>query len=287
MNNAIKWMLDKYQCATSEEYKNALKEIIQEIALLGLSRAKFFEYAAFYGGTALRILYGIDRFSEDLDFSLLNPDKMFDIDPYCKFIRDELAAFGFKVTVEKKEKSFKSAVESAFIKGNTLIHLLQIEGLNNPESGTNKNEMLKIKFEVDTDPPQFAGYDVRYLLNPIPFSVKCYDLPSMFAGKMHAFLCRNPQSVRIKGRDIFDLVWFVSQKTELNFKHLEGRMKQTDDLSVEENLDRKKLVGLLIGKVESLDIERAKLDVMPFIKDPFAVEVWSKEFLKDIIKKIV
>lgn len=286
MNNAIKRMLEKYHCATSEDYKHALKEIIQEIALLGLSRAKFFEYAAFYGGTALRILYGIERFSEDIDFSLIHPDKTFNLGPYCKFIRDELSAFGFKVTVRKKEKSAESAIESAFIKGNTLIHLLQIEGLDNPESGTHRNEVLKIKLEIDTIPPPHAEYDVQYLLNPIPFSVKCYDLPSMFAGKMHAFLCRNPQSVRIKGRDIFDILWFVSQNIKLHFKHLEERMKQTGDLAQDEHLDKTKITRLFIEKVEALDIDRARQDVLPFIKDPFVVKVWSKDFLKSLVKKL-
>lgn len=279
-------MLEKYHCTTSEDYKHALKEIIQEIALLGLSRAKFFEYAAFYGGTALRILYGIERFSEDLDFSLIHPDKTFDLSPYCKFIHDELSAFGFKVTVRKKEKSADSAIESAFIKGNTLIHLLQIEGLDNPESGTHRNEVLKIKLEIDTIPPPHAEYDVQYLLNPIPFSVKCYNLPSMFAGKMHAFLCRNPQSVRIKGRDIFDILWFVSQNIKLHLNHLEARMKQTGDLAQDEQLDKTKITRLFIEKVESLDIERARQDVLPFIKDPFAVEVWSKDFLKSLVDKM-
>lgn len=286
MNSAVKSMLEKYHCTTAEEYKSALKEIVQEIALLGLSRAKFFEHAAFYGGTALRVVYGLGRFSEDLDFSLIKPDADFSVSSYCKFITDELAVFGFKVTVEKKKKAKHTAIESAFIKGNTLIHLLQIEGLDNPESGTHKNELLKIKLEIDTDPPPGADYDVQFLLNPIPFSVKCYDVSSMFAGKMHAFLCRNPQSIRVKGRDIFDVIWFISQNNKLNLDHLIQRMRQTRNLSENEQIGRKELKELFLDKVYSLDIAMAKQDVLPFIKDTYAVELWSKEFLSSLANKI-
>ncbi len=287
MNNAVKSMLEKYHCATAQEYKSALKEIIQEIALLGLSRAKFFEHAAFYGGTALRIVYGLGRFSEDLDFSLIKPDADFSVSSYCKCIADELAAFGFKVNVERMEKAKHTAIESAFIKGNTLIQLLQIEGLDNPESGTHRNELLKIKLEIDTDPPPGADYDVQYLLNPIPFSVKCYDVSSMFAGKMHAFLCRNPQSIRVKGRDIFDVIWFISQNNKLNLDHLIQRMRQTRNLSENEQISSMELREMFRDKVNSLDMALAKQDVLPFIKDTYTVELWSKEFLSGLADKII
>src|SRR5271167_580980 len=126
MNSAVVSMLARYQCVTVQDYENALKEIIQEIALLGLWRAKFFEHAAFYGGTALRILYGLDRFSEDLDFSLLEPNPEFRLNPYLGAVQAELQAMGFNVTVESKPKTKKSAIESAFIKAGTREHLLKI-----------------------------------------------------------------------------------------------------------------------------------------------------------------
>ncbi len=286
MNNAIKRMLEKYNCKNPEDFKNALKEIIQEITLLGLSRAKFYEHAAFYGGTALRILYVIDRFSEDLDFSLIKPNSSFDISYYCKFVSDELTAYGFKVNVEKKLKRKQSQIESAFIKANTLIHLLQIEGLNNPESGTDKNEKFKVKFEVDINPPPFAEYEVKYILNPIPFSVKSYDLPSMFAGKLHAFLCRNPQSIRIKGRDLYDVIWFISNGIEVNLKHFEARMKQTRHFEKDSILNNKIVNNLILDKINSLDIKQAKNDILPFVKDPFSVDVWSKDFFVTVFSKI-
>src|SRR5438309_3791037 len=119
MNPAILSMLDRYKCVTAQDYENALKEIIQEIALLGLWRAKFYEHAAFYGGSALRILYGLDRFSEDLDFTLLRPDKTFSLASYNQAIMDELRSFGFKVEVVTKTKKIVSNIESAFIKADS------------------------------------------------------------------------------------------------------------------------------------------------------------------------
>ena len=148
MHQAIKDMLERYTCKTSEDYKNALKEIMQEIALLGLSRQKFFDKAAFYGGTALRIAHGLGRFSEDMDFTLLQNKNSFNITQYLKGIEDEFSSFGLGLSSEKRHKSVETTIDSAFLKANTLEYLLQIEGLNNPASGTNKNELLKIKFEL-------------------------------------------------------------------------------------------------------------------------------------------
>ena len=143
MNKIVKNMIEKYECKSLSDYENALKEIIQEIALLGLWRAKFFEVGAFYGGTSLRILYGLDRFSEDLDFSLLMPDKSFDISTYEKSLARELAAFEFEVSVEKKIKANDSSIESAFIKANTLVHLMKIQA----PITTHKSQLLKIKLD--------------------------------------------------------------------------------------------------------------------------------------------
>ena len=153
---AIFQMLKRYELNSINDYKNAIKEIIQEIALLGLWRSKFFEKAAFYGGTALRILYKLDRFSEDLDFSLLKSEKTFDLSKYEKAIKDELESFGFFAIVEKKKKTKQSAIDSAFIKLNTIQHLLLI-GL---PKGLNKNfhleQLMKIRLEVDTTPPKIG-----------------------------------------------------------------------------------------------------------------------------------
>ena len=156
MHSAIESMLEKYKPKSIDDHKNALKEIVQEIALLGLFRSGFFNKAAFYGGTALRIFYGLDRFSEDLDFSLLSPKSDFNLSRYTKYIQNELGAYGFEMTVDEKTKSVDTAIKSAFIKGGTEIHLLKINSVKNPSKGVHGDEQYKIKVEVVTLPPAGA-----------------------------------------------------------------------------------------------------------------------------------
>ncbi len=284
MHSAVEDMLKKYSCKTTDDYKNALKEILQEIALLGLFRANLFDIAAFYGGSALRIFYGLDRFSEDLDFSLLEKSDDFDVEPYCDLIRDEMAAFGFEAEVTKKVKAGKSNIESAFIKAGTLIHLLQIESISPPVSGIAGNELLKIKLEIDTNPPAGAEYEVKYLLTPVPCHVRLFSESSLFAGKIHALLCREWKSGRMKGRDLYDYVWYLSRSTPLNIQHLEERMKQTGHLKMEVTLTSEDLKEMLTQKFSSIDYAQAKQDIIPFIKDPRILDLWSAEFFISITK---
>lgn len=287
MHSVIESMLEKYKCASVEEYKNALKEIVQEITLLGLFRSNFFDNAAFYGGTALRIFYGMQRFSEDLDFSLLNKNKDFKLTPFCDYIRDELRSFGFEMDVTTKCKSAEATIESAFIKGNTLIHLLKIGTINPPVGGVHTEELLKIKLEVDTDPPSGADCEVKYLLMPIPFHVRVFSPGSLFAGKVHAVLCRGWKNNRVKGRDLYDYVWYLSRKTPLNAGHLKQRMIQTGHLSEECTLDKMSVVKLLDEKFQAIDFKQAKTDVMPFIKNSTELQLWSAEFFMTITNQLI
>lgn len=283
---ALKRMLERYELNSLQDFKNATKEIIQEITLLGLWRAKFFEKAAFYGGTALRILHQLDRFSEDLDFTLLSPSNDFDIKDYEKAVEEELASLGFQTRVEKKVKQRLSAVDSAFIKLNTVQHLLLI-GL--PEEickGMHQDEVMKIRFEIDTDPPEDkATTENRLLLLPIPFSVKTYRIEDLFAGKAHAALCREWKG-RVKGRDWYDLIWFVSRKFSLNLAYLEGRMRQSGYWTLPRELTHDDVQILFEKKIESLDIASAKDDVINFIKDGRSLDLWSKDFFRHIAKEI-
>lgn len=283
---ALKRMLERYDLNSVQDFKNAIKEIIQEITLLGLWRAKFFEKAAFYGGTALRILHQLDRFSEDLDFTLLNPSSTFDLKNYENAVRQELASLGFVTTVEKKIKPKASAVDSAFIKLNTIQHLLLI-GL--PEQickGIHPDEIMKIRFEIDTDPPEDKAItESRLLLLPIPFSVKTYRIEDLFAGKAHAALCREWKG-RVKGRDWYDLVWFVSRKIRLNLAYLEGRMRQSGYWTLKRELTHDDVLTLFEKKIKSLDFVSAKADVVNFIKDSSSLDMWSQEFFNHIVKEI-
>lgn len=285
MNTAVSQMISKYNCKSLEDHENALKEIIQQVALLGLWRAKFFERAAFYGGTALRIFYGMERFSEDLDFSLLAPDKKFNIARYCDFVKSELEGFGFTVDVQKKEKLAQSAVQSAFIKTGTVNNLIMIRTPEQIIKRVPVNRVIKVKMEVDIDPPAGFETEAKYLLQPIPFSVIVYKLPDLFAGKLHAVLCREWKS-RVKGRDWFDLVWYIGREVPVRLSHLEQRMRQTGHWGEDVPLNRERLIELLNDKIDRVDFASAKKDVLLMIKDASSVEIWSKEFFRDVIQRL-
>ncbi|MFA6075782.1 MAG: nucleotidyl transferase AbiEii/AbiGii toxin family protein [Negativicutes bacterium] len=287
MNSAISSMLEKYQLVGADDYRNALKEIIQEVALLGLSRAGFFQNAAFYGGTALRVFYGLDRFSEDLDFSLLEPDAEYDLSGYIAAVRDELGAYGLNMTVEEKVKSTSTAIKSAFIKGGTNFQLLKINAIQPAVSGINADELVKIKFEVDTDPPAGADYEVKYGLIPTPYYVRLFTPSSLFAGKLHAILCRSWKS-RVKGRDFYDYIWYLSRGTTVDIEHLRKRMIQSGHLDAAADFNEQILKRMLCEKFGEIDYRGARRDVLPFIRDGRALDLWSTEFFKVItLEKLV
>lgn len=285
MHEALKKMLDKYNCRSANDYTNALREILQEIALLGLWRGKFFEKVAFYGGTSLRILHGLDRFSEDMDFSLITPIEKFDISGYGEFIIKETQAFGFDLKFEKVEKLYDSPIMSAFLKAETKKQMLVFEIGEDFLDAVPKGKILKIKIEVDTDPPADFKTETRYLLNPIPFAVRVYTLPDLFAGKMHAVLFRNWKG-RVKGRDWYDLVWYAANHPDLHLKHLENRMVQTGDWKDGENLTQDIFQELLFDRINALKIDEVKKEVEPFVKHPDYLNVWSRDFFSSLVKRI-
>jgi len=285
MHEAVARMLARYEPKSVDDSVRALREIIQEVALLGLWRAKFFEHAAFYGGTALRILYGLDRFSEDLDFSLLSPSADFNLGRYTASLEEELLAFGFNVRVEIVDKSVKTAVQSAFLKGDTQNELLVIETAEEMTRQIPGGQVLKIKLEVDTDPPSGFATHTRYLLHPIPFAVRCYKLPDLFAGKMHALLFRRWKN-RVKGRDWYDFVWYAANHPQLNLVHLEQRMRQTGHWKGDQSLSTEAFSELLNEAIERLEVDQARRDVAPFVKDRQLFAIWSHDFFRDVAGRI-
>jgi len=286
MNDAIRSMLERYTCQTREDYLNALREILQELALLGLWRARFYEHAAFYGGTALRVLHGLDRYSEDLDFSLLRPSPDFTLGEYGASLRREVEGFGFEVEFGRREKARTTATESAFLKTNTLREMVRIEAGETLVRGLHPAAQLKIKLEVDTDPPGGFGTEVRYLLRPIPFPVRVYALPDLLAGKLHAILCRR-WGQRVKGRDWYDLVWYAGRHPQVNLAHLEQRLRQSGYWTRPEALASDDLRRLLREAVDRLDVNQARTEVAPFVHDRRALDVWSREFFTDIVGRII
>lgn len=285
MNLVVQNMLRFYSSQDPLKQKQGLIEIVQLLTLMGLSRSTFFHRASFYGGSSLRILHHLSRFSEDLDFSLNKPDSTFQLEDYFPFIQENLEAYGFSMTILSKPKKEVRQIQSAFLKGNTRQHLLEIApNLYKGNIPFSHNDSLKITFEVDIDPPLFANTEVNYQLEPIPFSVRSYDLPSLFAGKIHAILYRKWKN-RVKGRDYFDYVWFLANNIPVNMKHLEARLLQSNTLQDSQKLGKSLLEKMLIDRFETISYEKAKADVLPFIGDYSSVDLWSSTFFTQITQK--
>ena len=283
MNHVINEMLNKYQAEGLADKKNAIKEIMQEIVLCGLSRAGFFKKTAFYGGTALRIFYGLDRFSEDLDFSLMAPDDSFELSEFFPTLKKEVASYGLNVEIAEKEKTKESAIRSAFLKGNTKEHMLLFYSSDPAASAVAGNETIRIKFEVDTNPPVGATFEHKYRLLPAPYEVTLYDMPSLFAGKAHAVICRAWKS-RVKGRDLYDYVFYLSRGASLNTEHLKARLVQSGVWKAEDSFTVEDAKNLLCARFDTIDYAQAKGDVSPFIKDKAALDLWGADFFKQITK---
>jgi predicted nucleotidyltransferase component of viral defense system len=276
----IKAWLAEYNPANKNEAHAALREIMQEVALAGLYRSGFFEKAAFYGGTALRIFYKLDRFSEDLDFSLLKPNPNFSLDRYMVAIREEFESLGMKVSIKEKKKTKDSLVESAFLKSETLGKELVLEGML-PQTGLNQPVDIIIKIEVDTLPPEGFETEEKLLLKPFSFYVKCFSLPFLFAGKMHALLFRKWKN-NVKGRDWYDLEWYIKNKIAMNLSHFSERAKASGDLPsgfCSEETVRK----LLAERIETVDFDKVKADVIRFIPDSHRLDVWSPKYFHDLM----
>lgn len=285
MNTVLEQMIESYNPKNNDEKRNVIKEVMQEIVLCGLSKAGFFNVAAFYGGTALRIFYGLDRFSEDLDFSLLIKDKEFDLSKYFPVLKEVVSSYGLDVDIELKNKTKDSYVQSAFLKGDTIEHFLLFYP-NDLVEGINKNEKVKIKFEIDTMPPGLATYETKYRLLPTPYGVKLYDESSLFSGKIHAVICRSWKS-RVKGRDLYDYIFYLSRKSKYNLPHLREKLIDSGFIDKKTKLDNDDIKRILIDRFNEIDFEAAKNDVVPFIKDTNVLDIWSKEFFVDITTNLL
>lgn len=285
MNNVIKQMLSKYEIKNINDEVNALKEIIQEIIISGLSRGGFFDKAAFYGGTALRIFYNLDRFSEDLDFALITPNKDFDISKYFAYIEKELQAYGLNLEISSKQKDIETNITRAFVKGNTLEHIFKFFPNDENHEYNYILKDIKIKFEVDINPPSGATYEEKYKLLPSPHQINLYDKESLFAGKIHAILCRNWKT-RTKGRDLYDYIFFLANNTSVNLELIKNKLIKSEYIDSKDNFNINILKELLIKKFNEIDYNEAKEDIIPFIKNVDVLNLWSSEFFVTITEKL-
>jgi hypothetical protein len=277
----IKEWLNSYQPKNQDEARDVLREIMQEIALSGLYRAGFFEKAAFYGGTALRIFYGLERFSEDLDFSLLKPEPDFSLDKYQEAILTEFSSLGMKVSIQEKEKKVKNNINSAFLKSETVWRELTLEGTI-PQSGLDKIANIKIKLEVDIAPPLGFDTEENLLIKPFSFYVKCLTLPNLFAGKMHALLFRK-WGTNVKGRDWYDMEWYIKKGITLNLNHFLQRAIDSGDWT-KETISKEEFQQLLFEKIEAVEMKYIKVDIRRFIKNEKDIEIWTTKYFNDLVK---
>ncbi|MDD4618420.1 MAG: nucleotidyl transferase AbiEii/AbiGii toxin family protein [Bacteroidales bacterium] len=264
-------MLGRYDIKTAQEKHNAINEVMQEIALAGLYRGGFFDKAAFYGGTCLRIFHGLPRFSEDMDFSLTEKNVEFDIKNYFPAVIEEFKASGRDVLITKKEKKVQTKVESAFLKDNTEMYDLIFK--------TEKE--IKIKIEVDTDPPLGFSTEQKLSLMPFSFMTRCFTLSDLYAGKMHALIFRSYKN-RVKGRDWYDFEWYVRHDIPLNFAHFQIRAKEFNGLDI----DKEDFIKMLSEKLGSTDINMVKRDIMPFIQNPAVLDIWSNDYFLQLADRI-
>ena len=285
MNNIITQMLAKYEIKNVDDEINALKEIIQEIVLSGLSRGNFFDVAAFYGGTALRIFHHLDRFSEDLDFALIEANSDFQLSSYFPYIERELKAYGLNLEVSTKKKINESNITSAVVRGGTLEHILKFFPNDENNQYNHLLKKIKIKFEVDINPPSGANYEYKYKLLPSPHQIRIYDMSSLFADKIHAILCRN-WKIRVKGRDLYDYVFFLANHTSVNLELIKNKLIASNYIDPNSSFDILVLKKLLIAKFSVIDYKEAKEDVLPFIKDPQSLNLWNQDFFCNITEDL-
>ncbi len=277
----IEERIKEYKPNNKVEELNALKEIAQEIVLSALSRAEFFKYAAFQGGTSLRIVHGLNRFSEDMDFVLYEANPHFQWRQFSNEIKLEFSGYGFTTELVDKSKA-DDAVKKAFLKDQSFGQVIKLMYDRN----TSDTQVIKIKLEVDTSPPAGSTYETKVIHFPEPFSIITQDMPSLLAGKIHALLCRE----YVKGRDWYDLVWYSSKKPELNLPLLQNALFQLGPWKNEHlHIDKAWVASALKKKADALDWESVKKDVQPFLREKQlrSLDLWDKGFINECITRLL
>lgn len=278
MIDLIKKRLADYKVSPAEE-ENALKEIIQEVMLFALWQASFFEVAAFQGGTSLRILHGLSRFSEEMDFILLKPDPKFSWQPFLEHLRETCKEFGIEPEARDKAR-MDQRVKRALIKDNSIANQLNLSFMNN-----DNGRKLTIKLEIDCDPPLGSDFEYSYLDFPVDFEVCHQDMSSNFALKVHALLCRR----YIKGRDWYDFSWYIAQGVTPNLLLLQNALIQYGPWQGQALvIDRDWLVNALSEKISSIDWKDAAADVERFLKpiEQKSLNLWNERFYMSKLKKL-
>jgi len=285
MKTSIEQIINSYSPKSIDETKAILREITQSIVLIGLSRGGFFEKASFYGGTALRIFYGLNRFSEDLDFTLNDKDMDFSIEPYLKYIEEVALSYGLKLEIVTKNKSVSTPIESAFAKFNTYQTFISLKLNPNMVTRLHKDEMVKVKFEVDRNPALGFNTESKWIDIPEFGLVSVLDEPSLFSGKIHAILCRTYKN-NVKGRDYYDFLFYMQRRIKPNLLYLKNKLIETGKMNEEEEFDIDVLKEMLLEKFNNVDFEQVKRDAQKFLFKGEDLSYYSKELFIGMLNRL-
>ena len=274
----IQKRLDGYRCASRQDEEQALREITQEVALAALSRTDFFTHAVFQGGTCLRVFYALNRFSEDLDFLLREPRRNFRLEKYLHGLFREFSAYGYRLEVVDRQEQ-ESTVQKVFLKDDSLGKILQLKHIRQDRS----IPKIRIKLEVDTNPPAGGDVEVKYLAFPFAAGVACQDEASLFAAKLHALLCRE----YVKGRDWYDLLFYSTRRTMPNLVFLSAAIDQNGPWAGQKIVvDREWCYVQLLERIHAIDWAVASADVRRFVPagDLPSLDIWSADLFSSRIE---
>ena len=265
-------MVAAYNPQNVTQMTNAQHQVMQQIVLAGLQKGGFFEHAAFYGGTCLRIFHGLPRFSEDMDFTLVEKNPAIHLENYFHPIREVFALTGKDVVITKKEKLHFGRVESAFLKEDTTAYEIAFQ----------TEKTIKVKIELDTNPPLLFDTEQKLMMQPYSVMIRCLTLPDLFAGKMHALVFRNWKT-RIKGRDWYDFEWYIRHNIPLHFAHLQERIREFNGQEV----TQEEFMHLLRDRLANANINQVKEDVLPFVNNPSELDIWSNEYFALLADRLI
>lgn len=283
--STINEMINLYNPKSLNENRAVLREILQSIVLIGLSRGDFFKKASFYGGTALRIFYGLNRYSEDLDFTLNEKNDSFSLEPYIESIKNVASSYGIELDINIKKKEIKTPVESAFAKLNTYQTFINLKINDEIASLLHKDENIKVKFEVDLNPAIGFNVESKRIDMPEFANIIVLDEPSLFAGKLHAIICRNYKNT-VKGRDYYDFLFYIRKRVKPNLNYLKNKLIESGKIKENDKFDLDTLKVMLKDRFETVDFNQVKTDAERFVFNNEDLSYYSKELFVDMINKL-
>lgn len=281
----IEEIIKSYNPKTIDETKFVIRELVQKMVLIGLSKSGFFSHASFYGGTALRIFYDLNRYSEDLDFTLNYINESFTLDPFINKIKEVALSYGLNLDIVTKNKKIETPIESAFAKLNTYQTFISLNLNQSMINLLHKDEIIKVKFEIDCSPALGFESEIKWLDTPEFAKISILDSSSLFAGKIHAILCRNYKNT-VKGRDYYDFLFYIQKRTKPNMEYLRNKLIDTGKISKNDDFNFDILKNMLISRFNEINFEEVKKDASKFILNNDDLSYYSKELFIQMVDKI-